>query len=105
MTVSQRYVIRHRKHLNWRMSGLWRYICKGSLQIPLHCGVAFDATAVSLFFSTCPGGEIGRRNGLKIRFPARECGFKSRPGHQELSIILVPYILLESNEGHGHKPA
>jgi hypothetical protein len=26
--------------------------------------------SVTLFASMCPGGEIGRRNGLKIRFPA-----------------------------------
>ena len=32
----------------------------------------------------CPGGEIGRRNGLKIRFPQGECGFNSHPGHQSI---------------------
>jgi hypothetical protein len=36
----------------------------------------------SVFF-TCPGGEIGRRRGLKI--PRRKvCRFESDPGHQIL---------------------
>jgi len=30
-------------------------------------------------FSACPGGEIGRRKGLRYSFWQRECGFKSRP--------------------------
>ena len=32
--------------------------------------------------SSRPGGEIGRRNGLKIRRPLRPCRFESGPGHQ-----------------------
>lgn len=31
----------------------------------------------------CPGGEIGRRTGLKILGPLKSCGFKSRPGHKK----------------------
>ena len=35
-------------------------------------------------FPICPGGEIGRRAGLKIRF-RKECRFDSDPGHQTQS--------------------
>ncbi len=31
-------------------------------------------------FAQCPGGGIGRRDGLKIRF-LRECGFDPHPGY------------------------
>jgi hypothetical protein len=31
---------------------------------------------------TGPGGEIGRRKGLKILWPYGSCGFESHPGHQ-----------------------
>ncbi len=30
----------------------------------------------------CPGGGIGRRDGLKIRWPQRLCGFESHPGYR-----------------------
>ncbi len=42
-----------------------------------------------IIFDTCPGGEIGRRRGLKI--PRRKvCRFESDPGHQ----IKNPYLIL-----------
>ena len=31
---------------------------------------------------TGPGGGIGRHAGLKILYPLKMCGFKSRPGYQ-----------------------
>ena len=34
-----------------------------------------------------PGGEIGRRNGLKIRRPLRPCRFESGPGHQRFKEV------------------
>jgi hypothetical protein len=34
----------------------------------------------SLLFSMCPGGEIGRRNGLKIRYPQGCAGSSPAPG-------------------------
>ena len=51
----------------------------------------------SVFF-TCPGGEIGRRRGLKI--PRRKvCRFESDPGHQILKtaafLVAVFYCLLQ----------
>ena len=33
---------------------------------------------------TGPGGGIGRHAGLKILYPLKMCGFKSRPGYQAL---------------------
>ena len=37
--------------------------------------------------SSRPGGEIGRRNGLKIRRPLRPCRFESGPGHQRFKEV------------------
>ena len=37
--------------------------------------------------SSRPGGEIGRRNGLKIRRPLRPCRFESGPGHQRFKVL------------------
>ena len=34
----------------------------------------------------CPGGGIGIRDGLKIRW-LRSCGFESRPGHQKRPLL------------------
>ncbi len=34
-----------------------------------------------LYESQCPGGGTGRHAGLKILWPMRPCGFKSRPGY------------------------
>lgn len=43
----------------------------------------------------CPGGEIGRRTGLKILGPLKSCGFKSRPGHKKSHILLnVAFLFL-----------
>ena len=36
------------------------------------------------FFIGCPGGGTGRHAGLKILWPLRSCGFKSRPGYRFL---------------------
>ena len=42
-----------------------------------------DQNAVSYLFSTCPGGETGRRKGLKILFPATEVWVRVPPrAHQ-----------------------
>lgn len=49
-----------------------------------------------------PGGEIGRRKGLKIP-RLRSCGFKSRPGHQAHLNRLVGCG--EGNEPHRHESA
>ena len=37
--------------------------------------------------SSRPGGEIGRRNGLKIRRSLRPCRFESGPGHQRFKEV------------------
>lgn len=37
--------------------------------------------------SSCPGGEIGRHNGLKIRRPKTAYRFDSGPGHQLYNIM------------------
>jgi nucleoside-diphosphate-sugar epimerase len=54
--------------------------------------------AASIFISGCRGGGIGRRDGLKIRWPYRSCGFKSRPRHQPKEkperVIAPPVFLL-----------
>jgi hypothetical protein len=42
-------------------------------KVELESGIPRKPESLELewvFFSKCPGGEIGRRNGLKIRFPA-----------------------------------
>ena len=44
--------------------------------MPLLCQVARR-----LALPPCPGGEIGRRNGLKIRRWNTPCRFDSGPGH------------------------
>ena len=33
-----------------------------------------------------PGGEIGRRTGLKIPGPLKACRFDSGPGHHQMSL-------------------
>ena len=43
--------------------------------------IACGSRPAPLGYSVSSGGEIGRRDGLKIRFPQRECGFNSRPEH------------------------
>ncbi len=44
-------------------------------------GVAGSSPVFRSFFC-CPGGGIGRRAGLKIQWPFRLCGFKSRSGYK-----------------------
>ena len=39
--------------------------------------------AVPYHVAACPGGGTGLRDGLKIHWPARPCGFESRPGHHD----------------------
>ena len=40
--------------------------------------------ALLLHPSSCPGGGIGRRAGLKIQCPLKTCGFDSRPGYKKI---------------------
>lgn len=37
----------------------------------------------------CRGGGTGRRDGLKIRFPLRECGFDSHPRYADPTLLLA----------------
>ena len=46
------------------------------------------------FAAHCPGGEIGRRRGLKI--PRRKaCRFDSGPGHQQFKTVVKNFVLIE----------
>ena len=42
----------------------------------------------------CPGGEIGRRRGLKIPRSLRSCRFKSGPGHH--AIFIASFITIKT---------
>jgi hypothetical protein len=44
-------------------------------------------------FFICPGGGIGRHAGLKILYPLKMCGFKSRPGYQGLKARSIVRVL------------
>ena len=46
-------------------------VSAGSRQILRGDSAAASPSLTRFFVSLCPGGEIGRRNGLKIRFSAR----------------------------------
>jgi hypothetical protein len=42
---------------------------------------------INFLLSTCPGGEIGRRNGLKIRFSARRVRVQFPPRAPKQSVL------------------
>lgn len=63
-----------------RPAVVWRCDCARSVANVCDVGYA-HSTHAGRIRALCPGGEIGRRCGLKIRF-LTECRFESGPGHQ-----------------------
>ena len=53
---------------------------------------------------TGPGGGIGRHAGLKILYPLKMCGFKSRPGYQTSGGSEVRVLPIAIGTAPGTKP-